>query len=87
MFLVNSCRTALDVIGPTKQAYIVVRRGLANSNALATAQFPPRMVIKEDDIEEAFLKGSGPGGQKIVRPSNSILLLLLEATADAAVPL
>lgn len=27
---------------------------------------PPRLVLKEEDIEEAFLKGSGPGGQKIV---------------------
>ncbi|KAI9813766.1 MAG: hypothetical protein M1827_003556 [Pycnora praestabilis] len=33
---------------------------------------PPRPTIKEHDIEEAFLKGSGPGGQKIVPnpPSN-----------------
>lgn len=31
------------------------------------AQLPPRRVISEDDIEESFLKGSGPGGQKIVR--------------------
>ena len=30
------------------------------------AQFPPRIVVPEDDIEESFLKGSGPGGQKIV---------------------
>lgn len=30
------------------------------------AQLPPRIVINEDDIQESFLKGSGPGGQKIV---------------------
>ena len=30
-------------------------------------QLPPRPTIKESDIEESFLKGSGPGGQKIVR--------------------
>ena len=30
-------------------------------------QFPPRPVIEEAEIEESFLKGSGPGGQKIVR--------------------
>jgi hypothetical protein len=30
-------------------------------------QMPPRPpLINEDDITEAFLKGSGPGGQKIV---------------------
>jgi peptide chain release factor len=41
---------------------------------------PPRMVIPESDIEESFLKGSGPGGQKIVcwihlsllRPTNAM---------------
>ena len=82
MFLVNSCRTALDVVGPTKHAYQVLRRGLSNSNALTTAQLPPRLVIKEADIEEAFLKGSGPGGQKIVRPSRPNFLLLLKATTN-----
>ena len=31
---------------------------------------PPRPEVNEADLEEAFLKGSGPGGQKIVsRPS------------------
>lgn len=37
---------------------------MASSNA--AARMPPRLVINEADIEEAFLKGSGPGGQKIV---------------------
>lgn len=38
------------------------------SGALSYAkQLPPRPVIEEADIEESFLKGSGPGGQKIVR--------------------
>lgn len=32
-------------------------------------QMPPRpKPPPEDEIEESFLKGSGPGGQKIVRP-------------------
>lgn len=31
------------------------------------AQLPPRLVVPEEEIEESFLKGSGPGGQKIVR--------------------
>jgi protein subunit release factor B len=37
----------------------------------AIKQMPPRPSITEAEISEAFLKGSGPGGQKIVR----ILLL------------
>ncbi|KAL1633606.1 hypothetical protein SLS56_002754 [Neofusicoccum ribis] len=28
---------------------------------------PPRPAINEDDITESFLKGSGPGGQKILK--------------------
>lgn len=38
--------------------------------ALAKSSLPPRPKPPPDaDIEESFLKGSGPGGQKIVRPS------------------
>src|SRR4051794_33066920 len=54
--------------GPTKQA----RRRFRVPAALAMKQMPPRPTIKEEDIEEAFLKGSGPGGQKIVRTSYQI---------------
>ena len=45
----------------------LVRRNLSTSHVSAAAQLPPRMIVNERDIEEAFLKGSGPGGQKIVR--------------------
>ncbi|KAI9786903.1 MAG: hypothetical protein M1839_005134 [Geoglossum umbratile] len=37
-------------------------------------QMPPRPTIKEEDIEEAFLKGSGPGGQKINKTSSAVQL-------------
>ena len=30
-------------------------------------QMPPRPKLPEDELEEVYLKGSGPGGQKIVR--------------------
>lgn len=43
----------------TRKAFSVAARN-------AAARIPPRLVINEADIEEAFLKGSGPGGQKIV---------------------
>lgn len=42
--------------------------------AAAVKQMPPRPTVNEADIEEAFLKGSGPGGQKIVYPPLPILL-------------
>ncbi|KAI4282160.1 MAG: hypothetical protein L6R38_003140 [Xanthoria sp. 2 TBL-2021] len=38
------------------------------------AQLPPRIVISEDDIQESFLKGSGPGGQKINKTSSAVQL-------------
>lgn len=33
---------------------------------------PPRRVILEEEITEAFLKGSGPGGQKINKTSSAV---------------
>ena len=43
------------------------RRTFSHGCIRAAAQLPPRPVLQEEDLEEAFLKGSGPGGQKIVR--------------------
>ncbi|KAL8791471.1 MAG: hypothetical protein Q9213_000088 [Squamulea squamosa] len=40
----------------------------------SVTQLPPRIVIPEDDIEENFLKGSGPGGQKINKTSSAVQL-------------
>ena len=39
---------------------------------LQIKQMPPRPSVNEAEITEAFLKGSGPGGQKIVRTQNLI---------------
>lgn len=35
---------------------------------------PPRRVINENEITESFLKGSGPGGQKINKTSSAVQL-------------
>ncbi|KAK6436534.1 hypothetical protein LTR95_007275 [Oleoguttula sp. CCFEE 5521] len=35
---------------------------------------PPRRKITEDEISEVFLKGSGPGGQKINKTSSAVQL-------------
>jgi protein subunit release factor B len=37
-------------------------------------QLPPRRVIPESEIIENFLKGSGPGGQKINKTSSAVQL-------------
>lgn len=53
----------------TRRTNILARPFTVSQHAL-TKPLPPRPVIDEGDIEEAFLKGSGPGGQKIVgRPA------------------
>ena len=35
---------------------------------------PPRRKVTDDEIEESFLKGSGPGGQKINKTSSAVQL-------------
>lgn len=37
-------------------------------------RLPPRRSIPEDEIQESFLKGSGPGGQKINKTSSAVQL-------------
>jgi hypothetical protein len=42
--------------------------------ALAVKQLPPRPKLDDKDITGSYLKGTGPGGQKIVRNCHPILL-------------
>lgn len=37
-------------------------------------QPPPRIQLDENDLEEMFIRGSGPGGQKINKSSIAVLL-------------
>lgn len=41
---------------------------------LAAKPLPPRRVILDSELEENFLKGSGPGGQKINKTSSAVQL-------------
>jgi protein subunit release factor B len=41
---------------------------------LGNKALPPRLVIPESDLDESFLKGSGPGGQKINKTSSAVQL-------------
>ena len=52
----------------------IARRTLHTSVALLSKQLPPRRVIPESEIIENFLKGSGPGGQKINKTSSAVQL-------------
>ena len=52
----------------------ILRRALHGTSALLEKQMPPSKVIPESDIIENFLKGSGPGGQKINKTSSAVQL-------------
>jgi len=44
-------------------------RAFGSAQGLSAKPLPPRPTVEEVEIEENFLKGSGPGGQKIVSQS------------------
>lgn len=50
------------------------RCALSTQQVLQEKPLPPRIVIPEGDIEESFLKGTGPGGQKINKTSSAVQL-------------
>jgi peptide chain release factor len=49
-------------------------RCFTTSAVLHEKALPPRRVIDENEITESFLKGSGPGGQKINKTSSAVQL-------------
>jgi protein subunit release factor B len=49
-------------------------RAFSTCRGLREKALPPRIVIPETDLEESFLKGSGPGGQKINKTSSAVQL-------------
>lgn len=67
-------RTSRSSFTSIRAPFCLVTKHFTSQNAAAAAQMPPRLVLKEEDIEEAFLKGSGPGGQKINKTSSAVQL-------------
>ncbi|TAQ85634.1 hypothetical protein B7494_g6044 [Chlorociboria aeruginascens] len=54
---------------------IGVKRGITVSSSKWQKKMPDRPpAIKDEDFTEAFLKGSGPGGQKINKTSSAVQL-------------
>lgn len=49
-------------------------RSFSTNAAHSEKPLPPRLVIPETDITESFLKGTGPGGQKINKTSSAVQL-------------
>ncbi|KAF2202317.1 peptidyl-tRNA hydrolase domain protein, partial [Delitschia confertaspora ATCC 74209] len=49
-------------------------RPFVTSLPLFKSNLPPRRIIEDSEIIENFLKGSGPGGQKINKTSSAVQL-------------
>jgi protein subunit release factor B len=52
----------------------IVTRVFSATTASAEKPLPPRRKIDENEITESFLKGTGPGGQKINKTSSAVQL-------------
>ncbi|TKA83057.1 hypothetical protein B0A55_00945 [Friedmanniomyces simplex] len=64
---------ALRIQWTPRNAFRTLRAFSVHPPSLDKA-LPPRPKILETDLEEAFLKGSGPGGQKINKTSSAVQL-------------
>ncbi|KAF1967374.1 hypothetical protein BU23DRAFT_387194, partial [Bimuria novae-zelandiae CBS 107.79] len=49
-------------------------RSFTTTPILPAKPLPPRRIIPDSELEENFLKGSGPGGQKINKTSSAVQL-------------
>jgi len=61
-----------NYILPLREAHL--SRSFSTLSKLYEKRLPPRPKIVESEIEESFLKGSGPGGQKINKTSSAVQL-------------
>ncbi|KAF3002947.1 hypothetical protein E8E13_003857 [Curvularia kusanoi] len=59
---------------PRVAVHRMLPRALHSTPALLDKPLPPRRVIPESEIIENFLKGTGPGGQKINKTSSAVQL-------------
>lgn len=53
---------------------VVAARHFAATSRTSEKPLPPRRKISEEEITESFLKGTGPGGQKINKTSSAVQL-------------
>lgn len=59
---------------PHSAVHHLLRRALHSTPVLLDKPLAPRRVIPESEIIENFLKGTGPGGQKINKTSSAVQL-------------
>lgn len=62
------------LLRPRPALHQTLRNAFHSSSVMLSSQLPPRRVIPESEIIENFLKGSGPGGQKINKTSSAVQL-------------
>lgn len=70
---------SLQFLAPRRALYIHYSffrtvRALSSTPRYLSKQLPPRRPILASDLEESFLKGTGPGGQKINKTNSAVQL-------------
>lgn len=58
----------------TFRPYNAIRAFSSSPRPAKPPKLPPRLKVSEEEIEESFLKGSGPGGQKINKTNSAVQL-------------
>jgi peptide chain release factor len=55
-------------------SFVPLSAGLSTSGSVEPPHPPPPVEFDEDDIVETFVRGSGPGGQKINKTASCVML-------------
>jgi peptide chain release factor len=66
--------TLTRALSTTFCADACITRHFQTAPRLLEKAFPPRRIVDENEISESFLKGTGPGGQKINKTSSAVQL-------------
>ena len=69
LFSTSSSSSSANIVDSTKQKNEPSHKYNEEQKAI-----DKRITISEDDLEEKFVRGSGPGGQKVNKTSNCVEL-------------
>ncbi|KAL2855439.1 RF-1 domain-containing protein [Aspergillus pseudoustus] len=59
----------------TPSAQLLPKRSLSTSQFLSEKALPPRLKLLDADITISYLKGTGPGGQKINKTNSAVQVI------------
>ncbi|KAJ5825798.1 peptide chain release factor-like protein [Penicillium riverlandense] len=68
-------RSWLQATIPTRWLSTSPRLSLVSSPAHRAKPLPPRMTINDADVTVSYLKGTGPGGQKINKTNSAVQII------------